>query len=119
RTLTFDADPYFAPTGITRVAADNDLRNANGGLPLNGRGVTVAVLDTGLNSTHPDLAGKVAQNVRLNDLQSAPAGFTEPFPVEGVANTDLVSGHGTFVGGIIAGSGNASGGKFEGVAPGA
>src|SRR5690606_25528442 len=29
RTLTFDADPYFAPTGITRVAADNDLRNAN------------------------------------------------------------------------------------------
>jgi serine protease AprX len=118
RTLTFDADPYFAPTGINRVSADNDLRAANGGLPVTGRGVTVAVIDTGLNSTHTDLTGKVAQNVKLNDLQSAPAGFTEPAAMEGLANTDLVNGHGTFVGGIIAGSGNASGGKFAGVAPG-
>src|SRR5690606_7816312 len=76
------------------------------------------VLDTGLNTTHPDLAGKVVQNVRLNDLQSAPAGFTEPAPIEGVANTDLVNGHGSFVGGIVAGNGNASNGKFAGVAPG-
>jgi serine protease AprX len=119
RTLSLNADPFFGRTGIERVAADGDLTTDNGGLPVKGRNVTVAVLDTGINSGHPDLAGKVVQNVKLADLQSAPAGFIAPAPIEGLANTDPVSGHGTFVGGIVAGSGASSGGKFAGVAPGA
>ena len=119
RTLTFNSDPYFNATGVQRVAADNELRNDNGGLAITGRNVTVAVLDTGVNAQHADLAGRVVQNVRLNDLQSAPAGFNYPLPVEGIGNSDLVSGHGTFVGGVIAGSGVASAGRYGGVAPGA
>jgi len=119
RTLTFNSDPYFNATGVQRVAADNDLRNDNGGLPVTGRNVTVAVLDTGINSLHSDLSGKVVQNVRLNDVQSVPTGFVYPLPVENLANTDLVSGHGTFVGGVIAASGSNSAGKFAGVASGA
>ena len=71
-------------------------------MPVTGRNVTVAVLDTGINSQHSDLAGKVVQNVRLVDTQSLPVTFAYPAPLENLTNTDLVSGHGTFVGGVIA-----------------
>mgnify|MGYP003288430913 CR=1 FL=1 len=119
RTLTFNSDPYFNTTGVQRVAPDGDLRQENGATPVTGRNVTVAVLDTGINSQHADLAGKVVQNVRLADTQSLPGSFAYPAPVENLTNTDLVSGHGTFVGGVIAASGVRSSGKFAGVAPGA
>ena len=119
RTLNFDSDPYFNATGGQRVASDSELTTANSGLPVTGRNVTVAVLDTGINSTHPDLAGRVVQNVRLVDTQSVPATFVNPIPIENLANTDLAAGHGTFVSGVIAGSGASSGGRYNGVAPGA
>jgi serine protease AprX len=119
RTLTFNSDPYFDVTGVQRVSGDNEIRNANEGLPVTGRNITVAVLDTGLNALHPDLAGRVAQNVRLADLQSVPAGFNYPLPVGNISNSDLASGHGTFVGGVIAASGGSSAGRYGGVAPGA
>jgi serine protease AprX len=119
RTLVFNSDPYFNKTAVQRVASDLDLRTRNSGLPISGRNVTVAVLDTGVNALHPDLAGKVVQNVKLLDLQSAGVGFVNPMPIENVLNTDLISGHGTFVSGIIAASGASSGGKYNGVAPGA
>jgi serine protease AprX len=119
RTLTFNSDPYFNKTAVQRVAADRDLQTRNAGFPVSGKNVTVAVLDTGVNALHPDLAGKVVQNVKLLDLQSAAVGFVNPVPLENVVNTDLVSGHGTFVAGIVAASGASSGGKYNGVAPGA
>ena len=119
RTLTFNSDPYFNTTGVQRVAPDQDLRQENGALPVTGRNVTVAVLDTGINGQHADLAGKVVQNVRLADTQSVPASFTYPAPLENLTNTDLVSGHGTFVSGVIAASGVSSSGRYAGVAPGA
>lgn len=119
RTLTFNSDPYFNSTSVQRVSGDSDLRNDNGGLPVTGRNVTVAVLDTGINSLHPDLSGRVVQNVKLADLQSVPAGFVAPIPTENVANSDLAEGHGTFVAGVIAASGASSSGRLAGVAPGA
>ncbi|OKI49281.1 S8 family serine peptidase [Micromonospora sp. CB01531] len=66
-----------------------------------GKGVTVAVLDTGVDVTHPDLAGRVAES---RNFSAAP-------------DTDDTVGHGTHVASIIAGSGAASGGKYRGVAP--
>ncbi|QKV79754.1 S8 family serine peptidase [Amycolatopsis sp. Hca4] len=67
-----------------------------------GRGVTVGLLDTGVDAGHPDLAGKVV----------AARDFTGTRPDAG---DDL--GHGTHVAGIIAGTGAASGGRYRGVAP--
>ncbi len=119
RSLSFNSDPFFNSTGITRVAPDRELQTHNHNLPITGRKVTVAVLDTGVNGQHNDLAGQVVQNVRLADTQSAGVGFLYPAPIENVANTDPLSGHGTFVAGIVAASGAASGGKYSGVAPGA
>jgi serine protease AprX len=119
RTLRFTADPARGATGVDRAAADPDLTRFNTGLPVSGRGVTVAVLDTGVDATHADLAGRVAQNVKLADLQSAPAGFTYPANVENLPDTDQAYGHGTFVAGVIGGSGSRSAGQYAGVAPGA
>ena len=119
RTLDLTVDPYLKTTQIQRVAVDQSLQQKNMGMPVSGRNVTVAVLDTGVNSTHNDLAGRVVQNVRLVDTQSASAGFTNPVPVENLVNTDLANGHGTFVAGVIAANGASSGGKYSGVAPGA
>ncbi|HEX7957745.1 MAG TPA: S8 family serine peptidase, partial [Pyrinomonadaceae bacterium] len=118
RTLQWNADASRAQTGLLRAREDSDLRRFGGANPLQGDGVTVAVLDTGLDSSHPDIAGRVVRNVKLADFQGANlAEFLPPFNVEQLPDTDQLSGHGTFVGGIIAGTGVSSGGKYAGYAP--
>ncbi|SDU61746.1 S8 family serine peptidase [Jiangella alkaliphila] len=70
---------------------------------LDGAGVTVAVLDTGVDAAHPDVAGQVAASQSF-------------IPGEDVADGH---GHGTHVASTVAGTGAASDGRFTGVAPGA
>jgi serine protease AprX len=106
-------------TGVERVRSNTDLTRSNRGLPVSGRGVTVAVLDTGVDGTHGDLSGRVVQNIKLADTQSLGVGFNYPIAAPNLSNTDQAYGHGTFVSGVIAGSGQQSGGKYAGVAPGA
>jgi serine protease AprX len=75
---------------------------------VTGVGTTIAVLDSGVDATHPDLAlgDNVIENVKIaGDLDLA--GGKNLF-LEGVPNTDTSSGHGTHVAGTVAGTGAAS-----------
>ncbi|MFI0807630.1 S8 family peptidase [Streptomyces echinatus] len=66
-----------------------------------GKGVKVAVLDTGVDTSHPDLKDQVVDSKNFTPAADA----TDHF------------GHGTHVASIVAGTGAKSGGKYKGVAP--
>ncbi|GIH21250.1 S8 family serine peptidase [Rugosimonospora africana] len=66
-----------------------------------GKGVQIAVLDSGIDATHPDFARRI----------SAARDFT------GGGDTVDRAGHGTHVASIAAGTGAASDGRYRGVAP--
>jgi serine protease AprX len=92
-----------------------DAPRAWNDLGVTGRDVTVAVIDTGVDFTHPDLAPALQANVKL-------VGFGGPLPgvpVEAGPNSDTSTGHGTHVAGDVASRGTASGGAYRGLAPGA
>ncbi|GLZ78136.1 serine protease [Actinorhabdospora filicis] len=69
-----------------------------------GTGVTVAVLDSGYDAAHPDLAGRVKE---ARDFTGTTPGAPD------------LHGHGTHVASTVAGTGAASNGRYKGVAPGA
>jgi serine protease AprX len=118
RTLSFTSEPEVrAITGVDRARGDAEITTHNNNLSVTGRNVTVAVLDTGIDGTHGDLANRVTKNIKLADTQSVSAGFHYPINSENLSNTDQIHGHGTFVAGVIAGSGSMSNGKYAGVAP--
>ncbi len=101
------------PPGIDRVWLDGvrraslDKSVAQIGAPaawkagFTGKGVKIAVLDTGTDTTHPDLKGQVIAEKNFSAAKDT---------------KDRV-GHGTHVASIAAGTGAKSGGKFKGVAP--
>ncbi len=81
------------PTGVNRINAENKLNT--------GAGVHVAVIDTGIDLTHPDLQANIAGGQNCSTGKSYDDG----------------NGHGTHVAGIIAALNNDIG--VVGVAPGA
>jgi len=119
KTLSFFDQSSRNRIFMDDVESDPELA-LPGGAP-SGAGVTIAVLDTGVDATHPDLpyGAKVVQNVRVNTALNTGLGFLYPTAIEGVINTDLVLGHGTSVASVAAGTGVASGGAHRGVALGA
>jgi serine protease AprX len=80
---------------------------------VTGSGVTVALIDTGIAGV-ADLAGRVLPVT--DDITGATASCVN---LSGEAGCGDSYGHGTFIAGIIAGNGAASGGAYKGVAPGA
>ncbi|WP_438306745.1 S8 family peptidase (plasmid) [Streptomyces sp. HUAS TT11] len=117
KTLTDETAQGYAvaAAGVKRIwldgiaKADLDRSVPQIGAPeaweagYDGTGVKVAVLDTGVDKTHPDLADQVVEEKNFTD------------------SPDLKDrmGHGTHVASTVAGTGAKSGGKYRGVAPGA
>ena len=86
-----------------------------------GRGVGVAVIDSGIDGLHPGVSypDVTVQNVRPVGFKDVGTGTPVwSAAVEDLPVTDVTSGHGSHVAGIIAGRGTASG-QYRGVAPGA
>jgi serine protease AprX len=106
---------YLLKESVPFIGADRVWKE----LGYTGKGVTVAVIDSGIDGTHQDLpfGTKTVQNVKF--LTGNLIFDSQPIYVENVPNSDTSSGHGTHVSGIIAGKGTASGGTYTGVAPGA
>lgn len=113
-TLEAQTDPAAsAAPAIERVWLDAPVRSLDAdsmpqiGAPeawaagYTGEGVTVAVLDTGIDATHPD----------LDELVVGERDFT------GKGSVVDGQGHGSHVASILAGSGDASEGVNRGVAP--
>lgn len=81
--------------------------------PINGKGIIIAILDTGINNLHPDL-NDIDDDPTTNDPKVT---FSKKIVDRGLLSDG--SGHGTHVASILSGTGKASNGKFVGVAPGA
>jgi len=115
KKLTAGTTARTAATGVDRIWLDGKRKSLLDhsvpqiGAPaawdagFTGEGIKVAVLDTGVDQTHPDLA----------DREVAEQNFSEA-----PDNVDNF-GHGTHVASIIAGTGAKGGGKYRGVAWGA
>jgi serine protease AprX len=79
-----------------------------------GKGVTVAIIDGGIDKTHPDFGGFACQATTLTPCESrvrravvTDTVFTTPLgdPGDRSPTTDLAGGHGTHVAGIVGGNG--------------
>jgi serine protease AprX len=105
---------YLLDESVAFIGADA----ARAAFGVTGEGVGVAVIDSGIDATHPDLnlGENVARNVKIvGSILEEPVGG---YIYADMENTDLSSGHGTHVAGTIAGLGTASEGRYTGVAPG-
>ena len=74
-----------------------------------GSGVGIAILDTGVDYLHPDLGGAPFPNAKVIGGWNFVSDTADPM------DDDAVSGHGTHVAGIAAGTGST----YRGIAPGA
>ncbi|WP_257009692.1 S8 family serine peptidase [Evansella halocellulosilytica] len=119
--LEYDNYSATEQTGVNAVRTSSDFQKENDGFPITGNGVGVVVNDSGVDGTHDDhkLGNNLVQNVAGQLNLNSISGILPIFHLEDVPNTDTSSGHGTHVSGTVGGTGAKSGGKYEGVAPGA
>jgi serine protease AprX len=84
---------------------------------VDGTGIVVAVIDSGIDASHPDLARRVVHNLKMIESGTAAGDIVVPMEQLPYNNSDTTSGHGTHVAGIIAA--DNTDGLVKGVAPGA
>ena len=67
---------------------------------MTGKGIKIALLDSGIDQSHPDLSGKIYSSINTTDED--PSDF---------------NGHGTLLAGILVGEGAHLSGLYPGIAP--
>ncbi|MFD7549272.1 type VII secretion-associated serine protease mycosin [Streptomyces sp. NPDC059816] len=109
---TFPAEPYQGrPWALQRVLLDELWDESTG------KGVEVAVIDTGVDVKHPQLTRAVDTSKGLNSLPAKPEDDNgDPVPRGKADGTGDTVGHGTRVAGLIAAR-PAKGTGFVGLAP--
>ena len=96
----------FVPRSVSSIIGFDSLY----GLGLDGSGIDIAVMDTGINGNHPDLKHGMGSS---GSFISKNISF-----VPGHDHVDQ-DGHGTFIAGMLIGNGASSGGSIYGLVPGA
>jgi len=142
KRLTFHGDtaPWATRSRVAQEAVSGGPYRDGASAILRGAGIGVAIVDSGIDGTHPDLTNRVQRNFKIVCTTPALINTTTEqcfgpivfVDVGNSASTDNTSGHGTHVSGIVAGDGAASTGSypvaaaapnvrgtFTGVAPGA
>lgn len=135
-----DTAPWATRAAVTQEAVAGGPYKAADGTIIDGTGVGIAIVDSGLNAPHPDFEGRVVHNYKvvcptpglINPTTEQCLGGALFLDLGEYASSDTTGGHGTHVAGIAAGSGAASTGPyndadakpgrpgtFTGVAPGA
>ncbi len=115
-----EADPQVISVSLDHpMQVADDITDVLTGVPsswnsgYNGTGIGVAIIDSGINDSHPDLKNSAETTSRVLYHQD----FTgTPTTNSSGAQYDLY-GHGTHVAGIVGGNGYLSSGNYVGVAP--
>lgn len=119
-----DTASWATGVAIARQPVAGGAYRDRSGRVLDGTGVGVAIIDSGVDGDHPDLINRIGRNFKVVCslvLEYTDTGrcFPEPIELGPGEPSDTTSGHGTHVAGIVAGDGTASKGTFTGAAPGA
>ena len=122
--LCLDGAVFVEPLGIPVLFSDiatptvrakgSDMYSPEAAweLGFTGKGVSLAVIDTGIDDEHPSLSGKFLAGVDMTKPDNLP--FL--FPQDGTYNPDDIQGHGSTCSGIATGTG-APEGEYQGTAP--
>ena len=114
---------YFSEESTEAMRAD--VTRAEG---VTGKGVGIAIVDSGIDATHPVLADHVTHNVKVvgpeylnlvglpTTADTPPGSIVVPIDQGPYSNSDTASGHGTHVAGIAGGDGTGDP-ELIGVAP--
>ncbi|MGB6402537.1 MAG: S8 family peptidase, partial [Candidatus Sulfotelmatobacter sp.] len=115
-----EADPEVVSVNVDHPMKElDDTTDIATGVPsawnagYNGRGIGVAVIDSGINDSHPDLWNSNQTHSRVVYHQD----FTGTATSNSSGAMYDLYGHGTHVAGIIGGNGYLSSGNYIGVAP--
>lgn len=123
RELSYELDTAHVPTRVNEARTPEGLVLDPGGNPYDGTGVSIAVIDSGIDREHAMFMQDGVSKVRRNTRQLCPPGVVGAplctLWTGNLANTDIAGGHGTHVAGIAAGyqRTTANGRLVRGVAP--